>query len=204
MVEALSGPLRWLGVAAVAEANGELAFCLKGLRSVIAGEPSRDEVVRPLHVGEDLTVTVPANCGDLAIHDFLLAVAEAGEATPEGVQYRFTPARACEAFAAGYDAEAILSFLDKASVGRVPQVSRDTLQDWWARYGSLHLYGNLTLVEFADDYTLPELVATSGLARRLIYRFSPRLIAVDPAAVDELLDELVRKGYTPKVVEGAE
>jgi hypothetical protein len=74
-----------------------------------------------------------------------------------------------------------------------------SLQKWWQEYGSLHIYEDIALVELADDYALNELLAGTTLSRYLLYRFSPRLVAVRPEGVDLLREELVKKGYTPKI-----
>jgi hypothetical protein len=57
----------------------------------------------------------------------------------------------------------------------------------------------LALVELADDFALTELLAGTTLARILLYRFSPRLIAVRPEGLEAWRAELVAKGYTPKL-----
>jgi hypothetical protein len=70
---------------------------------------------------------------------------------------------------------------------------------WEARWGEVQIYRHLALVELADDYALDELLAGTSLSRHLLYRFSPRLIAVQPAGLDALRAELVAKGYTPRL-----
>jgi hypothetical protein len=58
----------------------------------------------------------------------------------------------------------------------------------------------VAVIELADDYALSELLASTSLAKHLLYRFSPRLIAVRAEGVDELRTDLIRKGYTPKTM----
>jgi hypothetical protein len=38
------------------------------------------------------------------------------------------------------------------------------------------------------------------LSRYLLYRFSPRLVAIRPEGAAELREEMIKKGYTPKTV----
>ena len=57
----------------------------------------------------------------------------------------------------------------------------------------------LTVLELADDLALRELMANTDLRRHIIHQFSPRLVVVEDSAVDALVEELVKKGYTPKV-----
>jgi hypothetical protein len=66
----------------------------------------------------------------------------------------------------------------------------------------VRLYDDLTLIELADDYLLPELLRVTSLPAAMIHTLSPRLIAVDPQAVDRLVAELTRAGHPPGVFEG--
>ena len=81
----------------------------------------------------------------------------------------------------------------------LPAALDTSLRKWWLDYGSLQIYEDLAVVELADDYALNELLAGTSLSRYLLYRFSPRLVAVRPEGVDLLREELVKKGYTPKI-----
>jgi hypothetical protein len=46
---------------------------------------------------------------------------------------------------------------------------------------------------------LQELLATTALQDYLVYQFSPRLVAIQPDAVDILVQEMEQRGYTPRV-----
>ena len=78
------------------------------------------------------------------------------------------------------------------------------LTHWWESFGLVHLYPNLTILELSDDFAIRELLAATSLAQHIIYRFSPRLVAIEPDAVDDLVRELQEKGYTPRVAESFE
>jgi hypothetical protein len=73
------------------------------------------------------------------------------------------------------------------------------LRTWIQNYGQLHLYEDLTLVELADDYVLQELLVSTSLHENLIYTFSPRLVAIHSHAVESLVQEMEKRGYTPRV-----
>jgi hypothetical protein len=75
------------------------------------------------------------------------------------------------------------------------------LDAWWNSYGNVRLYDDLTLIELDDDILLQELLATSSLPGALVDVLTPRLVAVEPAAVRPLLGEMERLGYTPRVLE---
>jgi hypothetical protein len=81
----------------------------------------------------------------------------------------------------------------------LPDAVRQQWQNWWAHYAQVRWYDDLTLVEFADDYALQELLAQTDLREHLLFTFSPRLIALQPDTADAFVRQLVKKGYTPKV-----
>ena len=56
---------------------------------------------------------------------------------------------------------------------------------------------NLTVIEFADDYVLQELLSQSDLQEHLLFTFGPRLVAVRPESAEAIARQLVKKGYTP-------
>jgi hypothetical protein len=81
----------------------------------------------------------------------------------------------------------------------LPAAVRHQWHTWWAHYAQVRWYDDLTLVEFADDYALQELLAQTDLRDHLLFTFSPRLIALHPDTADAFVRQLIKKGYTPKV-----
>ena len=80
---------------------------------------------------------------------------------------------------------------------------RSRLERWWASYGSVRLYDELSLVELSQEMLPAEvLAAVPALRRHLVYAFSPRLLAVEPTAANAVVAELVRLGYAPRVRQG--
>ena len=73
------------------------------------------------------------------------------------------------------------------------------MADWSQNYGKLHVYDDITLIELADDYALQELLSNTALRDHVIYAFSPRLVAIRPEALDALIPEMEKRGYTPHV-----
>ncbi len=83
----------------------------------------------------------------------------------------------------------------------LPAAMAQQLQSWQARAGRHHLYDNLAAVELSEDVLLAEIQAIAHLLGVPVYQASPRcLLVLEPAAVPTLADELVRRGYTPKVL----
>ncbi|HSN73784.1 MAG TPA: hypothetical protein VL334_01690, partial [Anaerolineae bacterium] len=83
----------------------------------------------------------------------------------------------------------------------LPHAMVEQLQTWQGRAGRHHLYDNLAVIELSEDVLLAEIQAITHLLAIPVYQASPRcLLVLDPAAVPTLTVELVRRGYTPKVL----
>ena len=104
-------------------------------------------------------------------------------------------------FEAGWTADRLQKELRAASKQPLPVNLADRIRVCWERYGRLHIYTDMALIQFGDDYCLPELLAGTHLGQHLLYQFNPRLIAVLPEKVEEILGELRSKGYTPRLME---
>jgi hypothetical protein len=113
--------------------------------------------------------------------------------------YEITLQGVGRAFEAGWDLERVKSTLEHSSLQPLPGAFAAFVQSAWENYGRLHLYTDIALLEFADDYCLPELLSNSSLNQIILYTFSPRVVAVRPDGVQDLVDELRARGYTPQV-----
>lgn len=206
VVALLAGPLAWLGlVEARLSAKGTLAFhanpAARGIFGAETGEeatPSGPEI----QVQPDLTIRVPAGSARAETTAFLARVAEMTAHTSTELTYQITAERVAETFDEGVTGPEIVQFLMARSGGALPKKARATIEGWWEQFGSIHLYDEVTLIELGDDLLLDELRATSSLGASIVHAFSPRLIVVDPSAVDRLVAELTRLGHAPRVIEG--
>jgi hypothetical protein len=115
--------------------------------------------------------------------------------------YRLSAAGTARAFAAGWSRDRVVAVLQEAARDLLPAELSVSLAKWWQGYGSLHFYEDIALIELADDHVLNELLAGTSLSRYLLYRFNPRLVAIRPEGVNLLREEMVSKGYTPKIPE---
>ncbi|TAK35401.1 MAG: hypothetical protein EPO21_06005 [Chloroflexota bacterium] len=201
----LSGPLSWLGLVEVAcEGDSLLAFRVRPEAGALL---ERDVLVEgreraaPLVVGDDLTVLVPAGTPDVRVYGALTQAGELADFSTAGLRYRLSPGKVQALFEAGVTVEQLCSFLADRSGGALPEAARAKLGKWWISYGTARLYDDLTLIELADDLLLTELLAATSLRTQLIHAFSPRLIAVEPGAVEKLVTELTRLGHAPRLME---
>lgn len=114
--------------------------------------------------------------------------------------YRLDNTRLEAAFASGETAETIISAFE--AVGAPFSAETKTrVRLTHQRYGSIHLYEDLTVIEFSDDYALAELRAGKIIhSHNIIHEFSPRLIVIHDAHVEAITKALQKKKYTPKVV----
>jgi len=204
--ELIEGPLAWFGGVNLAYEGSQLAaFQLTSLGKQLLGHYSQiassNGDMRPLTVADDLTISMQLGRVETDAHDFLSRFAELAEAEADVFRYRVTPERLNEALEDGVRLEEILSFLERVSGSAVPDPARRTLEQWCAGYGSVRLYDGLTVIEFADDYALKELLNTTSLGEHVIHQLSPRLVVIEPQSVTQLMTEMVKKGYTPKIEE---
>lgn len=202
----LEGPLAWLRVVTLGyDRQGLAAFQLTDLGAYLLGlrESYGEAVEEP--AGPALTVhgdgTVLARTGYAAagVYDLLNVVGQLEATSAQQFRYRITAATAPRAFEQGWTGRAILDELEKHSDAPIPGPLRGHILTWAESYGQVHLYDEVTLIEFADDFALQELLASTSLVQRLVYQFSPRLVAIKTGAVDTLRDELVRLGHTPRI-----
>jgi hypothetical protein len=176
-------------------------------------------------VSDDLKVTLLPGQAPTELYDLVHTVGSLVEAAPDRFVYRLTASgvlRWAEAAASrgngstpdGDTADAcaarskavetLIATLSEycAPPGTQSPVAADwqrELRTWAENYGRLHVYEDLTLLELADDYALQELLASTPLQEHIVYQFSPRLVAIRGHAVDELVEQMEIRGYTPRV-----
>jgi hypothetical protein len=151
-------------------------------------------------VGSDGSAFVPAGTTDGDALRLLTRVGEFVGGSAEGLRYRLSPERVQLAFDDGLTGPDLLRLLEERASKPVPGRVRSSIQRWWAHYGCVRLYDELTLVELSDAVLPEEVLAAVPLVRQhLVYAISPRLLAVEPAAADAVVAELVRQGYAPRV-----
>ncbi|MBI1801069.1 MAG: helicase-associated domain-containing protein, partial [Chloroflexi bacterium] len=211
--ELIRGPLCWLGAATVALTPGALrqaqdaghalfAFQITPLGEALLRNnppPPSSRKASAVRVHDDLRVDLPVGRTDMSVYAALNEWGQFDSVNNGMAVYRFEAQKAHAAFEAGHTAEDILERLASLSGAPVPARVGDQWREWWAHYGQIRWYRGLTLIEFADDYTLPELLRQTDLREHLLYTFGPRLIAVRPDSADAVARQLVKKGYTPKI-----
>ncbi|HET7035862.1 MAG TPA: helicase-associated domain-containing protein [Thermomicrobiaceae bacterium] len=202
----LTGPLRWLGFVDLPEGEDEhpRRFRVSSTAGVLSGREIAAVGAAPaseLSVSDDLTVVIPIGHSNADAHGLVAQAGELVESSSRGLRYRLTTERVQGLFDSGVTGPELLGALDERGV-TLPPVAREQLLAWWSAYGQVRLYDELTVIELADDRLLPELLAATSLGEKVLFTFSPRLIAIESGAADELVAELTRLGHAPRLVEG--
>lgn len=63
----------------------------------------------------------------------------------------------------------------------------------------IRIHRNINLLYFASDEIAKEVQATSSTQEKTQLSFSPTAHLLKEEQIDKLLNELVKKGYTPRV-----
>ncbi len=203
------GGLRWLGAVELAYDRQELvAFQVTALGAWLlsadqaspppAAVRAEEPGVAAIHWLDDTTVRLRATTAAAKLMPLVRAFADP---TREVLAFRVSNVSLARAFERGVTLPEIAEKFE--SVGApLPPALRARMDTLAANYGRVHLYERLTVLELADDLALRELIAGTSLGKHIVHQFSPRLVVVRDEGVDELVNELVKKGYTPKVVVG--
>jgi len=222
---AIRHALAWLGLVRLATRDGApVAFKLTPTGRMVLGKQGLPDELRlqagpAVRLGENLTIRVTPNRAPPELHELLAFAGEIVRATPSQFAYRLTAEgirRWC--LAAQEDAsippgferdpetairrliERLSRLLERAQPGTaIPHTWEHTLLTWMRHFGMLHVYQGITVLDLADDYVLRELLASTSLREHVLYQFSPRLIAIRPEAIDDLVEEMEKRGYTPRV-----
>ena len=165
-----------------------------------------ESLTKPLILNSDGGLELDPEAAPLELVNLIIQIAapeppahQAKRVIPRRFRYRLTDTGLGQAFETGWTLEQITAKLQAASGAPVPATLIKRMQPLWERYGRLQLYEDLALIQFGDDYCLPELIAGTRLSQILLFTFSPRLIAIRPEAAVSFLAELQAKGYTPRL-----
>lgn len=224
----IQGPLHWLGLADLSFEYGRLAaFRLHGLNdlyfdkveSVPLGgttELAKDtatsttDAASALSAGvsppgptdaittHDTTIVVDPTAVSAQTHNYLDGIAILAEAATDRFVYQLHAAAVHQAFEAGQTLSQIVDGWEKWLAIPLPDAIRSQLTAWWEAYGQVRLYENVTIIEFGDEYALAEMKAATSLEKHLVAEISPNLVIIPVNAIDTLVGELEKAGYTPK------
>ncbi len=202
----LGGPLSWLGLVDVQQERHRVtSFHVRPVAAILSGkqfDPEDLMVQGTVSVDDDLMIVVPAGSSSMAAIAPILQASNLTSVAGDGLHYQLTPNGLQALFEHGLDADDIARMLAEQTGEPIPATARATIDRWWSSYGHVRLYDELTLIELGDDLLLRELQVATSLASVVLHQFTPRLIAIEDRAVDQLVTELSARGYAPRIVEG--
>ncbi|MEM7119329.1 MAG: helicase-associated domain-containing protein [Chloroflexota bacterium] len=214
----ITGPLHWLGLADLTYEYGALkAFRLRGLADLWWDRVEALSLTKhpPIEIAledelgavrgdetavsiDGLTITLKPTAVSAQAHSYLDGLAILEEANTDGFVYRVDVTAVHAAFEEGETLDNLLANWEKWMPTPMPKEIQKQLTTWWESYGQVHLYENVTVIEFGDDHALMEMKALTSLGQHLIAEISPRLVIIPEDAVEKLVAELEKADYTPK------
>lgn len=197
--------LLWFGAVDVQLDDGDLdAFRITPLGQSLLGQrdgtlaaeiaPS-ERKVEPVEWVEKTVLRVPPAPNRAEFIGIVRQVADRG---PLPFTYVFTPTSIERALTRGLTMDDVAAQFKRMKV-TLPKGISDQFRMVSRRYGRVRVYQSLTVLELSDDFAAKELAASTSLLKHVIYQISPRAFVLPEEAVNELVEEMQAKGYTPRV-----
>lgn len=207
----LVGPLSWLGLVDLClEKEQLIAFRLHGVadlfwdRVSVLSMPNREETLAPKAIPATAvathadTITIDPQAMNPQAHAMLQTIATLVQSHVGQYQYRLSAEAVYQSFKNGHTLNDLLHDWRKHLSIPIPKAIQTQLTVWWENYGQIYLYENVTIIEFGDAYALTEMKAITSLEKHIIAEISPRMVLIANQAVESLVAELQKAGYTPK------
>ncbi len=217
LAQLLQGPLYWWGICDVVLSNDDrlLAFQLTPLANLFLNRISVDDqlITTETLVPTNLPAIDVSESGDLSILctfanwpliELIERFAEVKGAHAAKLCYQLTPGSLGEAFARGESPITLLELLHSLtehqhSIAPDGPLARllEQLERRIASYGRVRFYTDASLLEAADQQVVRELSATTSLNEQIIRSIHPTLLILKKNAIEDLFDELKRRGQVP-------
>ncbi len=199
-----TGPLYWLGVVDLAIQHGRVqAFRLTPLGAHLLNQeeyPAPDQAegdgtAEWQSDGKTIHITPGPNLNSLMGIIMRVTVPVQGESHT----YRLGGPGLESSFAQGENPDSLMRQFDNLGYP-LPQPAQDYLHNLYDRFGRVHLYEKMTVIEFTDDTAVAELRAANILKEMHITTvLSPRLVVIADHQAESLYNLLEQKGYTPRM-----
>lgn len=207
----IQGPLHWWGVCDLAVSPDEqlLAFRLAPLASLLFQGIPPDTLVPVEEDFADVPALAVSEAGEVliacrSVNWPLIACVEAfAESTGvqhEQLSYRLTPRSLGEAISQGRDPRDLLTLLAHFCTIHQTEALRQLLSGLErriAQYGRVRFYTDVSLLQTADTSVMQQLHTLTSLEEQTLRALHPHLLLLKTQGVEQLLDELKRRGQTP-------
>jgi len=217
LAQLLQGPLYWWGICDVVLTPDDrlLAFQLTPLANAFLNELSQDNQFIPtetqpsthvsdISIAESGDLTIPCTFANWPLIELIERFAEVKGIQATRLCYQLTPRSLGEAFARGESSIPLLELLHSLaeyqhSIAPDGPLARLLMQleRRIASYGRVRFYTNTSLLEAADQQVVRELSATTSLQEHIIRSINPTLLILKKNAIEDLFDELKRRGQVP-------
>jgi len=122
-------------------------------------------------------------------------IADRGDAS---FTYAVTPVSIERALADGLTLDEVARRFKRAGVP-LPKAVSEQFRTASRRFGRVRVYQALTVLELVDEMAARELAANTSLMKHVLYRISPHAFVLPDEVVDDLIEEMQAKGYTPRI-----
>ncbi len=217
LAQLLQGPLHWWGICDVVLSpdNRLLAFQLTPLANSFLNEISLDnhlitsETLVSTHssdidISESGDLSIACSFANWPLIELIERFAEVKGAQANRLCYQLTPGSLGEAFARGESPVTLLELLQSLaeyqhSIAPNGPLARslEQIERRIASYGRIRFYTDASLLEAADQQVVRELSATTSLHEHIIRSINPTLLILKKNAIEDLFDELKRRGQVP-------
>jgi hypothetical protein len=224
LAQLLQGPLYWWGICDVVLSSDDrlLAFQLTPLaNSFLNGISVDDQLITSetpvltnssvIEVSESGDLSIPCTFANWPLIELIERFAEVKGAHATQLCYQLTPGSLGEAFARGESSITLLELLHSLaqyqhSIAPDGTLARllEQLERRIASYGRVRFYTDASLLEAADQQVLRELSATRSLNEQIVRPIHPTLLILKKNAIEELFDELKRRGQVPLLHDSGE
>ncbi len=206
----ISKQLAWLGVVDIGFSVDEKveAFMLNHFgHAIISGKTNYLESsgqengslltqMDKILIQPDFEVLAPSGIV-LAIRDKLEKIAEfvAGGYVQK---YKITRNSVAKALESGFEGKAIHAFLTSTSQTKIPQNVETSINDWIEEFGKIELRKALFL-NTQSPFLMQELLAAPDISQFMDKQIGPETVLIKESQLADLVNELKRSGYLPKV-----
>jgi len=217
LAQMLQGPLYWWGICdVVLSPDGRLlAFQLTPLANsflneisqdnqLISSEPQASSHASDIDITESGDLSIPCTFANWPLIELIERFAEVKGAQGNRLCYQLAPGSLGEAFARGESPNPLLKLIHSMaeyqhSIAPNGPLARllEQLERRIASYGRVRFYTNASLLEAADQQVVRELSATTSLHEHSIRSINPTLLILKKNAIEDLFDELKRRGQVP-------
>jgi hypothetical protein len=129
--------------------------------------------------------------------EFIALMRRVADRSGMSFTYAITPMSIERALADGLSLDEVVRRFKRAGVS-LPKSVSEQFRTASRRFGRVRMYQSLTVLELVDELAARELAANTSLMKHVLYRISPHAFVLLDEAVDDLIEEMQAKGYTPR------